>query len=496
MPNIGKNIFERLRKIFGVDKSEIAAILEKVPIFSDLNLVELNKIEIITHEREYMDGEQVFHENEPGAGMYIIRAGSIKLFKKTETGEIELPSMKQGDFFGEISLLDESNRSATAVAVGKTRILGFYRPDFLELLKRDPRLGLKVLLQLSQIIAKLFGIYFVILVALVIFYMAQDLLTPFLVAFILVYALNPLADKIESWGIKRPWAVAMIFIGFVVVSGLVVSLGFESIKAEITLLKTQVPAYIERIKLSLIDNAAVIEAKIPNMKKGILQNMITQKIGDLPTIIGEKMPYILRTLLGLVTSTLIVLFLTFFILKDGREFRKNIIRIVPNKYFETVLCLLFEINKSVGNYVRGQLIDCTIVAVLSVIGLSLIGLKYAIIIGIICGITNIIPYLGPIMGMIPAIFIALVEHKSGAMAGSVVAVMMGVQLIDNVAVSPIAVGQSVDLHPIIVILSVTIGGALMGLWGMLLAVPIYCALKVTFQILYKGIIEYGSWEKA
>ncbi|OGF47596.1 MAG: hypothetical protein A2452_07665 [Candidatus Firestonebacteria bacterium RIFOXYC2_FULL_39_67] len=154
MPNIGKNIFERLRKIFGVDKSEIAAILEKVPIFSDLNLVELNKIEIITHEREYMDGEQVFHENEPGAGMYIIRAGSIKLFKKTETGEIELPSMKQGDFFGEISLLDESNRSATAVAVGKTRILGFYRPDFLELLKRDPRLGLKVLLQLSQIIAK------------------------------------------------------------------------------------------------------------------------------------------------------------------------------------------------------------------------------------------------------------------------------------------------------------------------------------------------------
>ncbi|OGF47595.1 MAG: hypothetical protein A2452_07670 [Candidatus Firestonebacteria bacterium RIFOXYC2_FULL_39_67] len=344
--------------------------------------------------------------------------------------------------------------------------------------------------------AKLLGIYFVILVALVIFYMAQDLLTPFLVAFILVYALNPLADKIESWGIKRPWAVAMIFIGFVVVSGLVVSLGFESIKAEITLLKTQVPAYIERIKLSLIDNAAMIEAKIPNMKKGILQNMITQKIGDLPTIIGEKMPYILRTLLGLVTSTLIVLFLTFFILKDGREFRKNIIRIVPNKYFETVLCLLFEINKSVGNYVRGQLIDCTIVAVLSVIGLSLIGLKYAIIIGIICGITNIIPYLGPIMGMIPAIFIALVEHKSGAMAGSVVAVMMGVQLIDNVAVSPIAVGQSVDLHPIIVILSVTIGGALMGLWGMLLAVPIYCALKVTFQILYKGIIEYGSWEKA
>ncbi|MFH1074194.1 MAG: cyclic nucleotide-binding domain-containing protein [Candidatus Firestonebacteria bacterium] len=154
MPNIAERIFERLRNIFGVEKSEIVKILEKVPIFSDLNLVELNKIEIITHEREYMDGEQVFHEKEPGAGMYIIRSGNIRLLKKTDAREIELTTMKPGDFFGEIALLDESPRSATAIAAGKTRILGFYRPDFLELLKRDPRLGSKVLLQLSQMIAK------------------------------------------------------------------------------------------------------------------------------------------------------------------------------------------------------------------------------------------------------------------------------------------------------------------------------------------------------
>ncbi|MEI6845613.1 MAG: AI-2E family transporter [Candidatus Firestonebacteria bacterium] len=339
-------------------------------------------------------------------------------------------------------------------------------------------------------------LYALILAALVIFYLAQDFLTPFLIAFIMVYVLNPLADKIESWGIKRTWAVAIIFIGFIVVIGLISSLGYESIKNEIILLKTQIPSYFERIKHSLVDLAIKLEASFPGLKKGTLENMVGQKLGDIPTLLGENMPYILKTILGLVTSTLIVLFLTFFILKDGRTFKKNIIRIVPNKYFESFLCLLFEINKSVGSYVRGQIIDCTIVAILSIIGLSLIGLKGAIIIGIICGITNIIPYLGPVMGMLPGIFIALVEHKSGAMAGSVVAVMMSVQLIDNVAISPLAVGQSVNIHPIAVILSVTIGGALMGLWGMLLAVPIYCALKVTFQILYKGIIEYGSWEKA
>ncbi|MCX5776822.1 MAG: cyclic nucleotide-binding domain-containing protein [Candidatus Firestonebacteria bacterium] len=154
MADTAKYFFSRLRRIFGVEKSEIVQILGKVPIFSDLNLVELNKIENITHEREYMDGERIFQEKEPGAGMYIIWSGSIKLLKRTDSREIEIATMYPGDFFGEIALLDEAPRSASAVAVGKTKILGFYRPDFLGLFKRDPRLGSKVLFQLSQIIAK------------------------------------------------------------------------------------------------------------------------------------------------------------------------------------------------------------------------------------------------------------------------------------------------------------------------------------------------------
>ena len=342
--------------------------------------------------------------------------------------------------------------------------------------------------------AKLIGIYAVILLALYIFYLAQDIMTPFLVAFILVYMLNPVVDKVESIGIQRGYALLIIFLGFALTAGLVILFSFGALKEEFALLSKQVPEYFSKIKVSLIDNAAGLEEKLPYLKKGFLQNMVNEKLGDLPSMIGPKIPGLLLSAVGMVTSTLIVLFLTFFILKDGREFRKNVIKVVPNKYFETVLCLLHEINVSVGSYVRGQIIDCTIVAILSVIGLYLIGLKYAIIIGIICGIMNIIPYLGPIIGMIPGIFVALVEHQSGGMAASVVAVMMGVQLIDNVLVSPLAVGQSVDLHPIAVIMSVTIGGAILGVWGMLLAVPIFCALKVTFQILYKGIIEYGSWE--
>jgi CRP-like cAMP-binding protein len=147
------NIIQIIKnKIFG-EKSEIVKILEKIPIFEGLNDLELKKIEIITHERSYLPNEVIFHEKEPGAGMYIIKRGSVRLTKKTETKEIEVVVLKEKEFFGELALLDESPRSATATAIGKTEVLGFYRPDFLTLLQREPKLGSKVLLKLAQILA-------------------------------------------------------------------------------------------------------------------------------------------------------------------------------------------------------------------------------------------------------------------------------------------------------------------------------------------------------
>jgi CRP/FNR family transcriptional regulator, cyclic AMP receptor protein len=149
------NILEIIRKKMAGEKTEVMRTLEATPIFSGLNDLELKKIEVITHEREYSPEETVFHENEPGAGLYIIRTGEIKLTKKGTTGtEVLIATMKDGEFFGELALLDEAPRSANAVSTAKTQILGFYRPDFLSLLQREPKLGSKVLLNLSLILAK------------------------------------------------------------------------------------------------------------------------------------------------------------------------------------------------------------------------------------------------------------------------------------------------------------------------------------------------------
>jgi len=340
---------------------------------------------------------------------------------------------------------------------------------------------------------KLLGIYGTILLLLFIFYLAQDLLTPFLVAFLLVYLLNPIADKLEGLGFRRDVVVPTIFLGFILVLALVLFFGRHAISHEVNDLKVQVPQYANKIRSSLSDSADTLEKQVPFLPKGYLKKTVNDKADAMPQMVADKIPSLLMSAIGMITNTIIVLFVTFFLLKDGREFRKNMIKVVPNKYFETVLCLLYEINLSIGNYIRGQILDCTIVGILSVIGLSFIGLKYAIIIGIMSGVFNVIPYLGPVISLVPAVLVSIIEHQDAIMALKAVAVLMGVQLIDNAIISPLAVGTSVDLHPIAVIVSVTVGGALMGVWGMLLGVPIYCALKVTFEILYKGIIEYGSW---
>lgn len=147
------NIIEFIKSKIIVKKSDVVKILEKIPIFEGLNTLELKKIEIITHERSYLPNEVVFHEKEPGVGMYIIKSGSIKLTKKHGDKEVEVTVLKDKEFFGELALLDESPRSATAAAAVKTEVLGFFRPDFLALLQREPKLGSKVLLKLAQILA-------------------------------------------------------------------------------------------------------------------------------------------------------------------------------------------------------------------------------------------------------------------------------------------------------------------------------------------------------
>ena len=147
-----KRLAAILNKIRG-EEGNIIPVLRTVPLFEGLDFRDLKKIELIVHERTFMPDEVVFHERQPGTGMYIIKKGLIKLTKTANGGKTEIAELGEGEFFGEMSLLEDYPRSAQATAVVKTELLGVFRPDLFDLIERNPRLGSKILLKLSQRLA-------------------------------------------------------------------------------------------------------------------------------------------------------------------------------------------------------------------------------------------------------------------------------------------------------------------------------------------------------
>jgi CRP/FNR family transcriptional regulator, cyclic AMP receptor protein len=147
---IWSNVF-KLRSE-GTGQTQITEILKKIPVFEDLTKRELGAIERILHKREYRQDELIFREGEPGVGMYIIESGKVRIV--TETGKRTLAELAEGEFFGELALLDESPRSATAVAIQPSVILGFFQPDLFGLIERNPQLGVKIVLRLARSIGE------------------------------------------------------------------------------------------------------------------------------------------------------------------------------------------------------------------------------------------------------------------------------------------------------------------------------------------------------
>lgn len=136
------------------EETSLERLLSKVPIFSQLTDRELTKVSSIVHHRDYRAEEYVFVQGDPGLGMYVILSGEIQILHSDSDGRTkQLALLEAGDFFGELSLLDESPRSASALAKTQAKIIGFFRPDLLDLLSRSPKAGTKILFKLGEVIS-------------------------------------------------------------------------------------------------------------------------------------------------------------------------------------------------------------------------------------------------------------------------------------------------------------------------------------------------------
>ena len=250
--------------------------------------------------------------------------------------------------------------------------------------------------------------------------------------------------------------------------------------------------YLEEI-LPMLKGRDWVEEILPMLKGRDWIQAANQYLQNVVTILLKETPGLVGQLLSGLTLFIIVPFALFFFLAEGRTIKRAIIEQVPNRYFELILNLLHRIDRQLGSYMRGMVLSVIIVSLLSSTGLYIIGLEHFLVIGLLAGLANVIPYMGPAIGIIAGVVAAVLQYSalSFGVVIPVIIVFAIVQLVDNVFVAPMVVGRSVNLHPLLVIFAVFVGSELFGAVGMLLAVPTTAVIKVAVRTIYEGWRSYS-----
>lgn len=317
----------------------------------------------------------------------------------------------------------------------------------------------------------------------------DNMLLSSLLAFVLSYLLVPAVNALERAGISRALSTTFVFILIGATFAVAISSILPFVSNQFVNLRMEIPKYIEGLGHIVSET----EERIQNLS-GTLYNMdISRQIettlqGWAKTIFEDLPSFLTKSL----TTMLLAPFLTFFMVKDGRQITRRFLQMVPNSIFEPTLSLFSQINDQMGQFIRARLLESAIIAIIVCIGLLLLGFPFAPLLAIFAGLANLIPYLGPIIGAIPALLIAVINGEPTLTIFLVALVYFTAQLIDNLFIIPIVVAKIVDLHPVTVIVAIIIGAQLLGIIGMIISIPVASALKVTLGTVYRHMTDFRA----
>lgn len=335
---------------------------------------------------------------------------------------------------------------------------------------------------------KLFFFFAALISAGVVVFAVKGLLLSLVIAMIISYLLSPLVSHLEARGMARMTAVSLTFGGFTTLLILSITAMSPFIATQISSLQGELPKYID----GTVAIVARWQAFFENATGGIVE--FDSSRGFSQWLEAQSRGILLNLPRYLSSSASVMIlspFIGFFLIKDGRQFARNILGIVPNSIFEMTLNLQYQINDQIAQYFRARILEAGIVGAVVLFGLLLIGFPYAAVLALFAAVTNLIPYIGPIVGAVPAIIIALINQDTGLTLFLVTLVYAVAQLIDVFFIIPLVVAKIVDLHPVTVILAVLVGAQLLGVLGMLISIPIFSALKVTFVTVYNHLTDFG-----
>lgn len=318
----------------------------------------------------------------------------------------------------------------------------------------------------------------IILISLWFLFFIRSIIGIFFVSLIFTAALKPTVDWLEKKKIPRVLGITIVYLALAAVIILSFILIIPPITQQTRQLIENFPAYSKKITEGL----GLIKEYSSNLGwLNHVDNIIGTLRDNLAKFIGNIFGAI-SSIFGRVTSFLFILVITFYMTLENTAMDKIIHLVIPKKYKEKILQLLKELEIKIGLWVRGQITLMLIIGIMSSIALFVLGVNYALILGFIAGLTEIVPYLGPMLGAIPAVFIAFAQSPYKALA--VIAVYFGIQELENNVLVPKVMEKAVGLNPLVSILALLIGAKIAGILGILLSIPIATLIIVIIKEFY------------
>ncbi len=318
---------------------------------------------------------------------------------------------------------------------------------------------------------------FILLVAGIIMYLFPIVTFNLLLAITIFYAMKPIIERLELKGYSSKVAVIITVLLYVVIADLFFIAG-------VYLLQTNPDAIALPVgkELSVRNYVNKLDASYPSLK--VNSYLSEQKIANLEKKIEESTNEFLSLMVVLLVNMLLIVpILTFIIAIDRHELRRKAVEVIPNRYFEIITTIFARINTEFGGFLRAKFIENVAVAIISIIGFLIAGVKGAIFLGVLAGILNTIPYIGAVVGLIPAILVA--TGQGGDVLIGVVLTFAVSHVINNFFIIPYFYSKIIEIHPLAVIISLLVFEELFGVVGAILAIPLYSVIKITFGEIYK-----------
>jgi len=326
-----------------------------------------------------------------------------------------------------------------------------------------------------------------------ILWVARPVLLPYILGLVLAYLLLPLVNwldrhmpaRLRTWKIARPLSIVLTYVLLLLLIGGIIAFFVPIVIDQVEVLIRNWPSLTSRVADWGEQGLGWYQTTIPEDWRTTIETNLKNLLDDALTALQNTLVATLGTVFSTISFTLglvVIPFWLFYILHDESQVKTGVLQAFPQQLRADVRYLSRLIDDVLSAYIRGQLLLCLFVGGLATIALFIIGIPFALVLGLIAGLFEALPYVGPILGAIPAVFVALLADPVSAIWVAIA--FFAIQQFENLVLVPRISGRSVKLHPALVMVVLVIGNELAGLLGMLVAVPVTAVIRDVFKYLY------------